>query len=134
MRGGIVASVPLARLRDKTAVAIRQMAISHGGFWLIGIAAIAWIGRKGRHIQQERAQSESELQELYIKAASLPPITVSIGVAEYWSDVGQDAERFLSLADEALYRAKASGRDRIVIFSESTGGACSDVDDSGNRG
>lgn len=239
VRGGIVASVPLTPLRDKTAAVIRQMAVSHGGFWLIGMAVIGWIGRKAKHIQQERAQSESERQELYIQATHdpltglfnrrylnevlprelyrakrtgaalslaildidhfkrfndeyghkagdnvlrtlgeylranlrkcdiacrfggeeiliimpetgaeevrrrltvlfehfrelsiahqdatpLPPVTVSVGIAEYWAEAEQDADRFLSLADRALYRAKAEGRDRIVIFSDSVGDA-----------
>ncbi len=38
-------------------------------------------------------------------------VTVSVGVA---SDVGADAEGMLTRADEALYAAKAAGRDRIA--------------------
>jgi diguanylate cyclase (GGDEF)-like protein len=40
-------------------------------------------------------------------------MTASVGVAEYRS--GETAEELLSRVDEALYRAKRTGRDRIVI-------------------
>ena len=40
-------------------------------------------------------------------------ITTSVGVAEYRS--GETAEELLGRVDEALYRAKRAGRDRIVI-------------------
>lgn len=40
-------------------------------------------------------------------------ITTSVGVAEYRS--GETAEELLARVDEALYRAKRAGRDRIVI-------------------
>lgn len=39
--------------------------------------------------------------------------TVSIGVAQY--QVGEDVEKTVARADTALYRAKAAGRNRVVI-------------------
>lgn len=44
---------------------------------------------------------------------ALPEVTVSIGVAT-WREGAADGEDLLSFADQALYRAKAEGRDRIV--------------------
>jgi len=44
----------------------------------------------------------------------LPPVTVSIGVA-YWQQGEVDSDELLSFADQALYRAKTEGRDRIVV-------------------
>ncbi|HLF97564.1 MAG TPA: diguanylate cyclase [Methylococcaceae bacterium] len=52
-----------------------------------------------------RLQNQQEL--------SLPAVTVSIGVAELFPH-GDDADRLLKRADQALYRAKAEGRDRVV--------------------
>jgi diguanylate cyclase (GGDEF)-like protein len=43
-------------------------------------------------------------------------ITVSCGVTEYAD--GEDVEETMSRADSALYRAKHSGRDQIVIATE----------------
>jgi diguanylate cyclase (GGDEF)-like protein len=40
------------------------------------------------------------------------PVTVSMGVALY----SGDRDRFFSEADQALYRAKASGRDCVMVF------------------
>jgi diguanylate cyclase (GGDEF)-like protein len=43
----------------------------------------------------------------------LPPVTVSIGVAAL-PEHGGDFETALKVADEALYAAKARGRNRVV--------------------
>ena len=51
---------------------------------------------------------------LELKTASgktLPSVTISIGVAE--SGDGWTAEQLLGAADEALYRAKGAGRNRV---------------------
>jgi diguanylate cyclase (GGDEF)-like protein/PAS domain S-box-containing protein len=44
-------------------------------------------------------------------------ITVSIGIAAITDDM-PDAKTWVMLADQALYRAKADGRDRIAVFSD----------------
>ncbi len=43
-------------------------------------------------------------------------ITVSIGVAEY--QIGDSADTWLERADSALYQAKASGRDRVMVYAQ----------------
>jgi diguanylate cyclase (GGDEF)-like protein len=45
-----------------------------------------------------------------------PPITISVGVAEVGADE-TDAKSFLRRADEALYRAKRGGRNRVCVAS-----------------
>lgn len=47
---------------------------------------------------------------------SRPPVTISIGIAMYPIDAG-DVESLVRAADEALYRAKDRGRNRVVEFS-----------------
>lgn len=44
----------------------------------------------------------------------LPSVTLSVGVAEAFVH-GSDATALLRCADQALYRAKAEGRDRVVV-------------------
>ncbi|HVO31664.1 MAG TPA: GGDEF domain-containing protein, partial [bacterium] len=53
------------------------------------------------------------------KAESQPggKLTISVGVASYPSDAS-DGESLLNSADFALYRAKETGRNRVVIFDE----------------
>lgn len=50
-----------------------------------------------------------------IVMADLPPFTVSVGLAT--SEQAGDFDLVVSLADAALLRAKAGGRDRIVVSS-----------------
>ena len=59
-------------------------------------------------------------------SSAVPPMAVSIGIATFDPDgaVQVDASSLMSAADAALYHAKRSGRDRIVIghlTSESEG-------------
>jgi diguanylate cyclase (GGDEF)-like protein/PAS domain S-box-containing protein len=48
---------------------------------------------------------------------TLGPITLSFGLALFPSD-GKTAERIVHAADEALLRAKRTGRNRIVVYGE----------------
>ena len=50
-----------------------------------------------------------------LKIASLPPLTVSIGVAEYRENDAMDA--LLERADQGLYQAKDAGRNRVHLVA-----------------
>ncbi len=50
-------------------------------------------------------------------AVNLPPLTLSIGIADTRSIPELHPDRLYSAADRALYRAKAGGRDRVVLAS-----------------
>ncbi len=52
-------------------------------------------------------------QQVFARGAALPRITASLGIACYPED-GDRIERLIGEADAALYRAKATGRNRIV--------------------
>ncbi len=52
---------------------------------------------------------------LRLESGHLPTFTVSFGVAS--SDQAEDFEHVVALADDALLRAKAGGRDQIVVAS-----------------
>lgn len=49
----------------------------------------------------------------------LGPVTVSVGVAEY--GLGETLEAWIARADQAVYRAKAEGRDRVVAAEQAVG-------------
>ncbi len=51
---------------------------------------------------------------------NLPKITISIGLAMF-PDAGATPEAVLKVADEALYRAKAQGRNRVEIAQQPPG-------------
>jgi diguanylate cyclase (GGDEF)-like protein len=65
-----------------------------------------------------RALAEAEALRLAVRRAPLVhgellvPLSVSIGVAE-WAGPAEDTARLLVRADDALYRAKRLGRDRV---------------------
>jgi diguanylate cyclase (GGDEF)-like protein len=64
------------------------------------------------------ALAQAEALRLRVRGQPLPlgerslPLSVSIGVAE-WAGSNEDLSRLLARADDALYRAKRLGRDRV---------------------
>ncbi|HEX2756221.1 MAG TPA: GGDEF domain-containing protein [Candidatus Limnocylindrales bacterium] len=87
-------------------------------------------------IGQDAAKSIGERIRARIEATiiSLAPgltdrITISIGVSSAPEDAS-DRVTLLRLADEALYRAKESGRNRVVAISGEGGAAATDTDDA----
>jgi diguanylate cyclase (GGDEF)-like protein len=47
----------------------------------------------------------------------LPRITISLGIASYPDD-SDDIDRLIKKADAALYTAKQSGRNKVVVYEE----------------
>ncbi|MGA7907166.1 MAG: diguanylate cyclase, partial [Candidatus Sulfotelmatobacter sp.] len=65
--------------------------------------------RTGRAIRELRQSSGSQLLS----------VTVSIGVANSRPEKSDGAESVVQAADQALYRAKAAGRNRVEAASVS---------------
>jgi diguanylate cyclase (GGDEF)-like protein len=53
------------------------------------------------------------------RSAGGPFLTLSLGVATHIVSPGENAESLLKAADLAMYKAKAAGRNRIVVWEES---------------
>jgi diguanylate cyclase (GGDEF)-like protein len=70
-------------------------------------------------------QLRSKIEEIVVRylEKNLPRITVSIGVAVF-PDAGDNPQAVLKAADEALYRAKEKGRNRVEL----SGAAAMDSD------
>jgi len=64
----------------------------------------------------ERLRGDVRNIEFHHRGQALGMVTLSIGVAAY-PEHGPTAESLLQAADEALYRAKTEGRDRVVVSS-----------------
>jgi diguanylate cyclase (GGDEF)-like protein len=70
-----------------------------------------------RDTAQQRAEEICEgvrVLPVDFKGLSLGPLTISAGVATF-PNQGASAEIVLQSADEALYKAKSEGRDRVVV-------------------
>jgi two-component system cell cycle response regulator len=61
----------------------------------------------------ERLRSDVERVAFRTRSGAVIPVTVSIGLAE-WQGVTDSAESLMRRADQALYSAKRSGRNRVV--------------------
>ncbi len=106
--GHLLGDRALRAVADAVAASIREddIAVRYGGEEFLVVlpgTRLATASEIGERIRQRVARS------------SLPfALTVSIGVAG--GEPGRDApEQVFDRADQALYRAKASGRDRLVV-------------------
>jgi two-component system chemotaxis response regulator CheY len=68
----------------------------------------------------DRARQEVEdLRILHAPGASTPFVTISVGIAELNPDSTGRIDDWLRRADDALYRAKTLGRNRVVLEPQS---------------
>ncbi|MEP7155603.1 MAG: GGDEF domain-containing protein [Betaproteobacteria bacterium] len=67
----------------------------------------------------ERARAAVEAGGFQFQSKRIP-VTISVGVALLARDSAEDIERLVGRADEALYSAKASGRNRVVVYPENS--------------
>jgi diguanylate cyclase (GGDEF)-like protein len=90
-----------------------DLACRYGGeeFSLI----IAEADAEGTHKCVESIREAIKHLSLHNRGQTLGTITVSAGIAMYPTH-GENAEQLVRAADEALYRAKKAGRDRITIY------------------
>ncbi len=74
--------------------------------------------RIGAYLAAERLREKIE-RENFSGAENQPlkKITISVGIASF-PEHGMAPDRILESADKALYHAKATGKNRVIIFSE----------------
>ena len=89
----------------------------HGGLFARygGEEFVAWL--PGLDIDAARSVAESlrlQLIDTYLAHADGEPITLSAGVVSVKEPQPLDMTRLMKTADEALYRAKRAGRNRVV--------------------
>jgi diguanylate cyclase (GGDEF)-like protein/PAS domain S-box-containing protein len=81
--------------------------------------AIILTGASGESAHKRAELLREEIKQLSVTHAGqlLGKISLSFGVAAFPGD-GQTAEELVRAADQALYRAKAAGRDRIILAQD----------------
>jgi diguanylate cyclase (GGDEF)-like protein len=67
-------------------------------------------------IAQRVIDAVRSLAILHPASSVSPHITISVGVAVMVPNAGETAQLIVRHADQALYRAKADGRDRLSQF------------------
>ena len=72
-------------------------------------------------VADEMCRAVENLRIEHRKSTASPYITVSIGVAVMIPGRDDHLNEMVSAADEALYRAKESGRNRICLYREEAG-------------
>ena len=77
------------------------------------------------HVEAARGTAERIRKGIEALSATLPGIraTASIGIATYPNDFDGNLDDLVRRADQALYRAKREGRNRVAVFSLQTGDA-----------
>jgi diguanylate cyclase (GGDEF)-like protein/PAS domain S-box-containing protein len=90
----------------------QDVACRYGGEEFAFILAGATLSAAQKRVELLR----EELKQLHVQHAGqlLGSITLSFGIAEFPTHAS-DSEGLLKAADDALYRAKKEGRDRIVV-------------------
>lgn len=70
------------------------------------------------HIEAYADEIRTSIEALEIEHASSPYhfVTISIGVAFMTPDIEGAPENLIKMADQALYQAKAKGRNQVVIY------------------
>ena len=89
---------------------------------MYSVAPILILAEAGLEAGYQRAvKLKEQVANLQVRhrGETLRRITVSIGVAAF-PQHGTSAAQIVGLADEALYRAKADGRNRVVIAATTT--------------
>lgn len=77
--------------------------------------------RDGAHLYAERIRKETErLGRIMSPKFNNLAVTVSIGISFYHPAFSNYAE-MIEIADQAMYRAKSEGRNRVIILSEFSG-------------
>lgn len=70
--------------------------------------------RDGAQLLAERIRSATEAKKFVIdEAGTTVAVTVSVGVS-FFPKHGKDADALIAAADEALYRSKTGGRNRVT--------------------
>jgi diguanylate cyclase (GGDEF)-like protein len=76
----------------------------------------------GARAMSENIQSLiAELALPHPRSTISPVVTLSLGVATRFASLGKDSDTLIRAADQAMYKAKELGRNRIVVWKDIAG-------------
>jgi diguanylate cyclase (GGDEF)-like protein len=110
----------LRRMGRFLAEAVRggDIACRYGGEEFVVILPKASLDQTRR--RADALREGIKVQPLDEPAGPYPTATLSVGIAAY-PEQGSSVEELILAADSAMYRAKALGRDRVVVAGGSEG-------------
>ena len=97
-----------------------DVACRYGGDEFVLVLPAASLGVATHRAEELRLRARE--MAVAFDGRPLEPVAISLGVAVF-PDHGADGASVLGAADEALYRAKMAGRDRVEVARPRTGGA-----------
>lgn len=74
------------------------------------------LGARESEAKKKAEEIRLKVEEMTFENPADLKITISIGVAEF--EIGKTFEDMVKHSDEALYRAKETGRNKVVTYSE----------------
>ncbi len=75
------------------------------------------VGEEGARAMGERLRAVVDSASFSFEGTEIP-VTVSVGVSTYGGVDASEPSDLIAAADEALYRAKESGRNRVCLYGE----------------
>lgn len=79
------------------------------------VLVLPQISRESARLVGERVRSTIERLEIFMDGSTKAELTVSIGIAHVERSRAVSSKTLFEIADEALYRAKADGRNMVVV-------------------
>jgi diguanylate cyclase (GGDEF)-like protein len=76
---------------------------------------VSLLGANEKDATSKAEEIRAEIEELKFKGVPRLEITISAGVAS--SEIGVDLSELVKRADQSLYKAKESGRNRVITYS-----------------
>jgi diguanylate cyclase (GGDEF)-like protein/putative nucleotidyltransferase with HDIG domain len=87
----------------------------YGGEEFMGLLPETGLAAASVYAERLRARVEGRGKDLKSRFPNAPSLTISVGVTEVNVSTGDDIEKVIARVDDALYKAKEQGRNRVVI-------------------
>ncbi len=87
----------------------------YGGEEFVALLPETGLAQATIYSERLRAKVEARGRDLKTRFKDTNSLTISVGVTETFPAEGDDIERIIARVDDALYKAKEQGRNRVVV-------------------